>query len=198
MKGFTPGLFDRLMDVPVNGASSGTVPRLSIEDMKDSVARDLEALLNTRTVIPEGLLKRYPECGRSIVTYGLNDFAGLSLSSTDDRAFICRCLEKAIARHEPRLRNVQASLELRADSINRLNFAITALLVVSSAHEPVNFDAVLQPSSLHYTISKARRLAQTGSLSWTNYYRIMKGSWDSCGAIRASFPNATRRSPAGC
>ncbi|MYM27813.1 type VI secretion system protein ImpF [Duganella sacchari] len=158
MKGFTPGLFDRLMDAPLHGAS-GTLPRLSIEDMKDAVARDLEALLNTRAVIPEELLKRFPECGRSIATYGLNDFAGLSLSSTDDRAFICRSLERAIARHEPRLRNVQASLELRADAVNRLNFAITALLVVHSAHEPVNFDAVLQPSSLHYTISKARRVS---------------------------------------
>jgi len=163
MKGFTPGLFDRLMDGPANGSSgnSGAVSRLSIEDLKDSVARDLEALLNTRAVIPEELLKRFPECGRSIATYGLNDFAGLSLSSADDRAFICRSLEKAIARHEPRLRNVQASLELRADAVNRLNFAITALLVVHSAHEPVNFDAVLQPSSLHYTISKARRLTPT-------------------------------------
>jgi type VI secretion system protein ImpF len=161
MKGFTPGLFDRLMDAPLSGNASGTVPRQSIEDLKDSVARDLEALLNTRAVIPEDLLKRFPECGRSIATYGLNDFAGLSLSSTDDRAFICRSLERAIARHEPRLRNVQASLELRADAVNRLNFSITALLVVHSAHEPVNFDAVLQPSSLHYTISKARRVSPT-------------------------------------
>lgn len=163
MKGFTPGLFDRLMDVPVNGSSSGTVTRMSIEDLKDSVARDLEALLNTRTVIPEDLLKRYPECGRSIVTYGLNDFAGRSLSSTDDRAYICQCLEKAIGRHEPRLRNVKASLEVREESTNRLNFAITALLVVSQSQEPVNFDAILQPSSLHYTISKARRLAAGGA-----------------------------------
>ncbi|CUI03703.1 type VI secretion system baseplate subunit TssE [Massilia sp. P8910] len=163
MKGFTPGLFDRLMDVPVNGSSSGTVTRMSIEDLKDSVARDLEALLNTRTVIPEDLLKRYPECGRSIVTFGLNDFAGRSLSSTDDRAYICLCLEKAIARHEPRLRNVKASLEVREDSVNRLNFAITALLVVSSSQEPVNFDAILQPSSLHYTISKARRVMSGGA-----------------------------------
>ena len=162
MKGFTPGLFDRLMDTRAN-AGGGTVSRMSIEELKDSVARDLEALLNTRSVIPEGLLKQYPECGRSIATYGLQDFAGLSLSSADDRAFICRCLEQAIARHEPRLRNVQASLELRADAVNRLNFAITALLVVSTAHEPVNFDAVLQPSSLHYTISKARRPAQPGA-----------------------------------
>jgi type VI secretion system protein ImpF len=163
MKGFTPGLFDRLMDVPVNGSSSGTVTRMSIEDMKDAVARDLEALLNTRTVISEDLLKRFPECGRSIVTYGLNDFAGRSLSSTDDRAHICACLEKAIGRHEPRLRNVKASLEVREDSTNRLNFAITALLVVSASQEPVNFDAILQPSSLHYTISKARRLASGGA-----------------------------------
>ncbi len=157
MKGFTPGLFDRLMDTQAQASASGTVSRLSIEDLKDSVARDLEALLNTRTVIPETLLKAYPECGKSIITYGLNDFAGMSLSSTDDRAYICRCLEKAVARHEPRLRNVQASLEVQEGSINRLNFAIKALLVVHSAQEPVNFDAILQPSSLHYTISKARR-----------------------------------------
>jgi type VI secretion system protein ImpF len=162
MKGYTPGLFDRLMDTPVAGAASSTVTRLTIEDLKDTVARDLEALLNTRTVIPEDLLKLYPECSRSIVTYGLNDFAGLSLSSSDDRAHICQCLEKAIARHEPRLRNVRASLEVQEGSINRLNFAIAALLVVNSAQEAVSFDAVLQPSSLHYTISKARRTAQPG------------------------------------
>jgi type VI secretion system protein ImpF len=163
MTGFTPGLFDRLMGVPVSGATKGTVVRVNLEEMKDAVARDLEALLNTRTVIPEGLLKRYPECARSIVTYGLNDFAGRSLSSTDDRAYICMCLEKAIARHEPRLRNVKASLEVREDSTNRLNFAITALMVVSTSQEPVNFDAILQPSSLHYTISKARRTASAGA-----------------------------------
>lgn len=160
MKGFTPGLFDRLMDLSASGA---TVSRINVEELKDMVARDLEALLNTRTVIPEGLLKQYPECARSIITYGLNDFAGRSLSSTDDRAYICVCLEKAIARHEPRLRNVKASLEVREDSINRLNFAITAMMVVSTSQEPVNFDAVLQPSSLHYTISKARRTASAGA-----------------------------------
>jgi type VI secretion system protein ImpF len=162
MKGFTPGLFDRLIDA-ASSAASATVSRVSLDELKDSVARDLEALLNTRVVIPDGLLKRYPECARSIVTYGLHDFAGLSLSSVDDRAFICRSLEAAIARHEPRLRSVQARLELRDDAVNRLNFAITALLVVSEAHEPVNFDAVLQPSSLQYTISKARRAVAPGA-----------------------------------
>lgn len=163
MKGFTPGLFDRLMDVPVRGAASGTVARMSIDDLKDSVARDLEALLNTRLALPAQLLDDYPECSHSIVSYGLNDFAACSLSSPDDRAHICACIEKAIGQHEPRLRNVRAVLDVRENAINSLNFSITALLVVSSSQESVNFDAVLQPSTLHYSISKARRAAPAGA-----------------------------------
>lgn len=161
MKGFAPGLLDKLMGNNASASSNGTVMRLSMEELKDSVARDLEALLNTRTVLTNDSLKAYPECGQSIVTYGLNDFAGLSLASTDDRVSICRALEQAITRHEPRLKNVIASLEVREGSINCLNFAISALLVVHSAREAVNFDAVLQPSSLHYSINKARRMTRT-------------------------------------
>lgn len=163
MKGFTPGLFDRLMDVPVRGANSAIMSRMSVEDLKDSVARDLEALLNTRSAISEELLKDFPECARSVVAYGLPDFAGRSLSSPDDRAHICACLEATIGRHEPRLRNVNVSLEERAGAINSLNFSITALIVVSSSEEPVNFDAQMQPSTLDYSINKARRAAQAGA-----------------------------------
>jgi type VI secretion system protein ImpF len=166
MKGFTPGLFDRLLGVPVRGASSAsgaTLARMSLEDLKDAVARDLEALLNTRSVLQEDDLKLFPECSESVVSYGLNDFADRSLSSPTDRAYICECLEKTIARHEPRLRNAKASLDMRDEMVNRLNFSITALLVASTSQEPVNFDAVLQPSSLHYSISKAGRAAHAGA-----------------------------------
>lgn len=163
MKGFTPGLFDRLMDTHILAGAGGTVARMSIEDLKDTVARDIEALLNTRAIIFESMFTGFPECAKSILAYGLNDFASLSLSNSDDRAYVCRCLENAITRHEPRLRNVSASLEVTPDSINRLNFSITALLVVNEAREAVNFDAILQPSSLHYTISKARRATRAGA-----------------------------------
>lgn len=159
MKGFSPTLFDKLMGETVARPRGASVARLSIDQVKDSVAADLEALLNTRAVISEELLQAYPECHRSIISYGLNDFAGLSLASLDDRSSICRSLEKAISRHEPRLRNVRASLELHQNSINKLNFAITALLVVHESKEPVSFDAVLQPSTLQYSISNTRRAA---------------------------------------
>lgn len=162
MQGFAPGLLDKLLAGNKHRPSNDTVARLSMDDLKDSVARDLEALLNTRKVIPEDLLLSFPECENSIVTYGLNDFAGLCLASFDDRAFICSSLEQTIRRHEPRLKNVVAELEIQEGSINRLNFAISALLVVHPAQEPVSFDAVLQPSSLHYSISKGRRSARGG------------------------------------
>ena len=154
MKGFTPGLFDRLLGVPNRGPGQSAA-RLTIEELKDTVARDLESLLNTRSSIADGDLKAYPECGRSMVTYGLNDFADLCLSSPSDRAAICASIEKTIGCHEPRLRNVRALLEMRDDSVNRLNFSITAVLVASVSQEPVNFDAVLTPSTLQYSISKA-------------------------------------------
>jgi type VI secretion system protein ImpF len=159
MKGFPQTLFDKLLGDSVCKPSFGTIGRLSIDQVKDSVASDLEALLNTRAVVFEELLQAYPECHKSIISYGLCDFAGMSLASIDDRAFICRGLERTISRHEPRLRNVRATLELDRKSINKLNFAITALLVVHQSKEPVSFDAVLQPSTLQYSISSTRGAA---------------------------------------
>jgi len=167
MKGFTPGLFDRLLGVSLRGGVSlkghGNLARMSVEDMKDAVARDLEALLNTRAVLPQDYLKDWPECERSVVSYGMQDFAELSLSSPSDRAFICLCIEQTIARHEPRLRDVKAQLEMREGAVNRLDFSITGVLVASAAQEAVNFDAVLQPSTLSYSISKAGRAAPAGA-----------------------------------
>jgi type VI secretion system protein ImpF len=160
MRGFAPCLLDRLMGERTQASASGVVSRLSIEQLKDSVARDLEALLNTRVALPPELLDAYPECRDSIINYGLVDFAGFCLSSTDDRAAICASLKAAIERYEPRLANVSASLEMDAGSVNRLNFVINATLDVHPALEPVNFNAVLQPSSLHYSITKAARSAR--------------------------------------
>ncbi|MFA9218873.1 MAG: type VI secretion system baseplate subunit TssE [Sphingomonadaceae bacterium] len=149
MTGFTPGLFDRLLGEQVTG--------LTLEQLKDAVARDLEDLLNTRAALPETLLQAYPECSRSIINYGLLDIAGMCLSSSADRARICASLKAAIARPEPRLSNVQARLERGAGAINRVSFVINATLALPTLNEGVSFDAVLQPSTLHYSINRSAR-----------------------------------------
>lgn len=159
MKGTSPTLFDKLLADTGPNILNASITRLSVDKVRDSVANDLESLLNTRAVISEESLLAYPECQRSILSYGLSDFAGLSLASIDDRAFVCRALERAISRHEPRLRNVRAKLEIEQDSINKLNFAISALLIIQESKEPVVFDAILKPSSLQYSITSNRRAA---------------------------------------
>jgi type VI secretion system protein ImpF len=155
MKGFVPGLLDRLMAETANGG--GVVPRMSIDQLKDSVARDLEALLNTRVAIPPAVLADYPLARASILNYGLADFAGMCLSSSEDRQAICASLKAAIETHEPRLTDVSALLEAEGGGVNRLNFVISAKLLVDTGAEPVNFNAVLQPSSLRYSIVKSQR-----------------------------------------
>lgn len=145
MNCFAPGLMDRLF--------GGRGHAASIVQLKDAVARDLEDLLNTRAAAMEAGLGVFPECAASIVNYGLIDFAGLCLSSSEDRARICASLKGTIERHEPRLRQVQARIELCSGIVNRVDFIISGVLAVFPAFEPINFDAVLQPSTLHYAIN---------------------------------------------
>lgn len=149
MTAYLPGLLDRLMGQQAHPGRPGA------EQLKDNVARDLEALLNARAGMPPSAFDAYPLARASILNYGLTDFAAFCLSSSEDRAAICACLEEAIERHEPRLKNVSAALEDEQGGVNRLRFVINATLHAGPDVEPVNFNAVLQPSSLNYAISRA-------------------------------------------
>lgn len=153
MTAYSPGVLERLM-----GEASAAPGRVSVEQLKDSIVRDLEALLNTRSSAASGAFDAHPGVRASVLNYGLVDFAAFSLSSSEDRAAICASLKDAIERHEPRLTEVGAVLEPDGGGINRLQFVINATLRVAGSPEPVNFKAVLQPSSLHYAISKGGRM----------------------------------------
>ena len=156
MNGFEPSLLDKLF-LPDGGASNPVMRRMSIDDVKESVAVDLESLLNSRAMRRDDELAAFPHCQRSIVAYGLRDFAGMSLASSYDRATICRAIENAIACHESRLKNVRVTLDVDDRATNVLHFSISAMLVVHPAREPVSFDALLQPATLRYAVSRSRR-----------------------------------------
>jgi type VI secretion system protein ImpF len=151
MTAYLPGLLDRLMGERAHPGRAGA------EQLKDNVARGLEALLNARAGVAPERFDAYPLARASILNYGLTDFAAFCLSSSEDRAAICACLKEAIERHEPRLKNVSAALEGEQGGVNRLSFVIHATLHVGPGIEPVNFNAVLQPSSLNYVINRVGR-----------------------------------------
>lgn len=142
---FRPSVWD-LLTGPVDQ------PALTLEQYKRAITRDLESLLNTRTAIPDMALHGLPLCRKSVAHFGLADFAQLSLSSNTDKKEICDRLAAAIIRHEPRLARVQVELVHEPGAVNRLSFVITGQLRLLATAEPVRFDVMLEPSSLHYSI----------------------------------------------
>jgi len=156
MQRFTPGLFDRLdADDDASYGRSRTPARKS-DEWKESITRDLEALLNTRSALLPDALTGYPEVSASVVNYGLIDFAGMCMTSDTDQQRICTAVRLAIERHEPRLEKVTATLQPRKGAINRVDFVITAELKNAPVADPMQFNAVFQPSLQRYSIQSVR------------------------------------------
>jgi type VI secretion system protein ImpF len=156
MQSFTPGLFDRL-DADDDIAHGPSRPRIRTSvAWKDSITRDLEALLNTRSALLPDTLADFPEVSGSVVNYGLIDFAGMCMTSDTDQKRICTAVRLAIERHEPRLHKVTATLQPRKGAINRVDFVITAQLKNAPVADPMHFNAVFQPSLQRYSIQSVR------------------------------------------
>ncbi len=148
-----PSILDRLLDDEPGLSHEPVTGRFqSVKDLERTVARDLEALLNTRQETLEELPSEFEEVNRSLVTYGLPDFTALSLMSPDDRNRIRRAVEQAIAEFEPRLERVRVALEPPRENDRGLRFRIDAQLPVEPAPEPVTFDAVLQLNTKQYVV----------------------------------------------
>lgn len=159
MQRFVPPLLDRLIDGAPLSRAEPLRPTLSMEQLKDAVARDVESLLNARRGSTRAHLDGFPNARASVAAFGLDDFVSLSMASTVDRAAICRAIERAIGDHEPRLRHVRVELERRDAMTQKLRFSIRAVLVAHPMHEPVNFDAVLQTTTQNYAVQSGRRTA---------------------------------------
>lgn len=153
---YAPSLLDKLLHRSLKERPGEVLPGLSLDELKDSVAADLEALLNTRSPLAEDEQRQFPLSARSVANYGVADFASRSLSSGLDRDFICQAIQRSIERQDGRLRAVSVSLETQEQSFNRLNFTIRATLRVSDVGEHVSFDARFEPSVQRYSVARAK------------------------------------------
>ena len=146
-------LLDRLIDLDPDSSSDPQVGRARrLEELKASVRRDLEALLNTRwrCVSPPRDLE---ELGHSLVNYGLEDFTSADMASDDQREALRRAIEGAIRRNEPRLHGVSVTILDSVDGLDRtLRFRVEAVMRADQAPEPVDFDTVMEPVSRSFAI----------------------------------------------
>jgi type VI secretion system protein ImpF len=124
----------------------------SVEKLKASLRQDLEWLLNTRQ-IPGGVPSTFHEMENSVYGFGLPDVSAFNANSSRDRSRLTRMLEETIARFEPRLSGVRATLVDSGSNLGRqLRFQIEGLLIMDPAPEHISFDTVLQLASGEYQV----------------------------------------------
>ncbi len=143
-----PSLLDRLLDYEPEVKREPVKMRHQVlRELKHSVRRDLENLLNTRwrsIAWPPKLHEIEP----SLANYGIPDLTACNLGSVRDREQLCRIIESAIRNHEPRFKSVAVRLLDNAEPLDRtLRFRIDAMLHAEPAPEPVVFDSALEPAT---------------------------------------------------
>lgn len=125
---------------------------LSMRELKKTISRDIELLLNTRRQLVTGVVEQHKEIQRSILMYGLPDFSNRSLLNVQDRKFVRRSVEESLATFEPRLKSVRVTVEEQAKFDPTLRFRIDALLRTDPAPEPIALDAALNLATSEYSV----------------------------------------------
>lgn len=150
----TPSVLDRLIDN--DPSMSREAPRTqaqSLAELKTSVKRDLEWLLNTRHNGVE-IAETLEELNRSMAIYGLPDLASLSVRNPEEQNRLSKSIENALRIFEPRFINVRVSLEPVDNTDRQLKFRIEAHLDIEPVPEPISFDTVLQVGSGEFAVKQ--------------------------------------------
>jgi len=135
-------LIDRLVDHnPRSRREAPPFRTLTSEELKDSVRRDLEWLLNTRTSMPGSV---FDSKELTVIDYGIPDFGHYSPANANHQRLLASRIERSISAFEPRLQNVEVTAESEMPDEKTLIIWIKAELVMESFREPVSFQTVLQ------------------------------------------------------
>ena len=145
--GFRSTLFDRLIP-----EQEELLRGLKIKELRESVAHDLEDLLNSRIAKLE-TIDDFPLVKKSILQFGIIDFVGLSTANPMDRDKICQSIEVSIAAQESRLTQIKVEMLMDEQNMGSLCLSIQAYLNIHPLYEPVIFDALLKPTTQQYVIS---------------------------------------------
>lgn len=149
---FNRMLLDEVYAEELEKMRKPTPPSLSLRELRASVARDIETLLNTRRELLLDVPPDMEEVKKSILMFGLPDFTHYSLLNPQDRKSLRRAVEETLATFEPRLKSVRVTLETREKYDMTLRFRIDALLRTDPAPEPIMLNASLSVVNSQYTV----------------------------------------------
>lgn len=146
-------LLDRLLDYePELSRDPSYIRQTTTSQVKASVIRDLENLLNTKRTVwtaPDALRAVHS----SLFTYGLQDFTSRNPKSPSVRQQLRQDIERTILKFEPRLKNPTVRVE-ESKNERTLRFRITAMLIAEPVSEPIVFDTFFDVDRGEYVVSK--------------------------------------------
>ena len=149
-----PSVLDRLMDFePDNRFEAARDRGQLLRDLKNSVRRDLENLLNTRVRFPD-VPEDLPQLQTSLANYGIPDFGTLIIDSSNSIDGLRIRIEDVIKRYETRFQEVK--VELDVDSKSRfsrsIRFIIHGVLHAEPEPEPVTFTSQLNKIASEFSV----------------------------------------------
>jgi type VI secretion system protein ImpF len=147
-------LLDRLIDAdPAESVDRPFSSGAAMTALRASVCNDLEELLNTRRRW-RSWDPHYTELDRSLVGFGLPDFAAGAFNDPRRREQLRQLVEASIRRFEPRIANLNVSLIETSNQLSpTLRLRIEALLKAEPAPEPIAFDTLVDLDTKNVTIS---------------------------------------------
>ncbi len=149
----TPSIFDRLLDYNPSSNTEGQVSRGQvIKELRESVRRDLEFLLNSRRPCIS-LPKKWQQLEDTVINYGIPDYTGVNLDVDDERVKFASLIERIILKNETRLKSVKITVIDESESMDRtFHFRIDGILKVEPAVKPVVFDSIMEPVSRTFEV----------------------------------------------
>jgi type VI secretion system protein ImpF len=154
-KKLRPSIIDRLFDdEPGNRNEVDPGQHQKLKQLRNSVRRDLENLMNTRYRVIEPD-EKYSQLDKSLLNYGLPDLATINITDIDKRKDFTSKLEKILKEFEPRFKDVNVSYFDNKDNTDRtLRFRIDATLYADPSPEVVVFDSILEPVTRSISIEE--------------------------------------------
>lgn len=146
-------VLDRLIDAsPDIDTDQPVSVAEQIRETRESIRRDLEALLNTRRrpVAPPAALSELKD---ALVSYGVDGIVSANLVTDESKLMLARSIERRIALFEPRLSDVRVTILRNSQAGERtLRMRIQASFRLHEGMPPISFESTIDPSTQRFLV----------------------------------------------
>jgi len=149
-------ILDRLIDIEDNRTPYQPVlhPFVNLKELKWSILRDVENLLNTkRTILKIENIQHSELKKKSLLCYGVSEYFNVNLLKNEELNKLSQDLASNIKKFEPRLKNIEVQIHNSRYFIKNLTFKVKATISLKPEKIPVYFDTTFSTNNEIFSIT---------------------------------------------